>query len=118
MDDLTEVRRAAPYVDYCERVRLREVWAEQQSISKALRRSFHCKLRRCVKGGIGSHRHDTASPFASLKWRVWLRKKYRLIQTKVFRLLTKYKARNRSACSQCTDNSINADGRHHPRRAV
>src|SRR5450755_2985331 len=65
VDDLTEGRRARPYVNYCERVRLREVWAEQQSIGKALRRSFHRKLRRCMKGGIGSHRHDTASPFVS-----------------------------------------------------
>src|ERR1039457_4936310 len=61
VDDLTEGRRAGPYVDHCERVGLREVWAEQQSIGKALRRSFHRKLRRCVKGGIGSHRHDTSS---------------------------------------------------------
>src|ERR1700687_2704282 len=37
VDDLTEGRRARLYVDHCERVGLREVWAEQQSIGKALR---------------------------------------------------------------------------------
>src|ERR1700676_4978285 len=36
VDDLTEGRRAGLYVDHCERVGLREVWAEQQSIDKSL----------------------------------------------------------------------------------
>jgi hypothetical protein len=54
VNHLTESRRARLYVDDCERIGLREVRAEQQSIGKVLRRSFHCKLRRCMKRRVGA----------------------------------------------------------------
>ena len=61
VDDLTEGRRAGFHVDHCERVGLRKVRAQQQSISEVLRRSFHSKLRRCVEGRIRPHHHLNAS---------------------------------------------------------
>src|SRR3981189_1188798 len=64
VDDLTVARRAGLYIDHGERVGLRKVRAEQQGVGEALRRSFHRKLRRCVKRRVWSHRHRTASLFA------------------------------------------------------
>jgi hypothetical protein len=53
VDDLAEGRRSGLHVDGCERIGLREVWAEQQSISEVLGRRFDRKLRRAWKVGSG-----------------------------------------------------------------
>src|SRR5882757_4438712 len=64
VDDLTIGWRAGLHVDHGERVGFRKVRTKQQGVGEALWRSFHCKLRRCVKGGIWPHGHRTASLFA------------------------------------------------------
>src|SRR5690349_9413428 len=57
VDDLTEGGRAGLYVDHCERIRLRKVRAEQQSICEIFRRSFHGKLWRCMEGWVRPNWH-------------------------------------------------------------
>jgi hypothetical protein len=65
VDDLAERGRAGLRVDDRERVRLREVGAEQQRVGEIFRRSFHRKLRGCVEGRIRSYCHRTSPPFHS-----------------------------------------------------
>src|SRR4051794_40883940 len=64
MDNPAEVRRLRLDVYYGKRIWLGEVGTEQQCVGEALGRSFHCELRRRVKGGIRPHRHRSASLFA------------------------------------------------------
>src|SRR5262245_2228244 len=61
VDDLTKCGRAGLDVDYGEGVCLREVWAKQQRVGEIFWRSFHRKLRGCMKGGIRSHCHWNSS---------------------------------------------------------
>ena len=66
VNDLAERRRVRLYVDHRQRVGFREIWTKQQSVGEVLRRSFHRKLRRCMKRGIWPDRHRTASLFCLL----------------------------------------------------
>ena len=62
VDDLAICRRAGLHVDYSERIGLREVRPQQQGVREFLRRRFHRKLRRRVKGRIRPHRQGSFLP--------------------------------------------------------
>jgi hypothetical protein len=76
VDDLAECGRAGLHVDHRERVGLREVGAEQQSVGEVFRRSFHRKLRGCVEGRIRPHCHWCSPLFASRRPLMWARVRF------------------------------------------
>ena len=63
VDDLRVARRARLDIDDGERIRLREVRAEQHGVSEVLWRRFHRQFRRCMKGRVGPKIHHDASLF-------------------------------------------------------